>query len=124
MEGHGAVLLQEGPPQGPRQGPSHLHYYNIPFPTHNPASTDPSTLLPYSSPRPAPPPNPPLLCPQTLILKSPAHTARLKLLHELFPQARFVHISRNPYEIYQSTKKLFRDLLIQVTSPSNKSLPI
>lgn len=47
-----------------------------------------------------------------LILKSPAHTARLKLMHELFPDAKFVHISRNPYEIYQSTCKLFLDLLI------------
>ncbi|KAM3573477.1 hypothetical protein VYU27_004520, partial [Nannochloropsis oceanica] len=48
-----------------------------------------------------------------LILKSPAHTARLKLLHELFPEAKFIHISRNPFEVYQSTSKLFMDLLIQ-----------
>ncbi|EWM28507.1 hypothetical protein Naga_100058g18 [Nannochloropsis gaditana] len=48
-----------------------------------------------------------------LILKSPAHTARLKLLHELFPDAKFIHISRNPFEVYQSTSKLFMDLLIQ-----------
>ena len=54
---------------------------------------------------------------QRLILKSPAHTARVKILHELFPEAKFVHISRNPLEIYQSTQKLFLDLLIQVPSP-------
>ena len=46
--------------------------------------------------------------------QSPAHTARLKLMHELFPGAKFVHISRNPYEVYQSTQKLYADLLIQV----------
>lgn len=48
-----------------------------------------------------------------LISKSPSHTARVKLLRELFPGARFVHISRNPYEIYQSTHKLHEKLLYQ-----------
>ena len=32
-----------------------------------------------------------------LILKSPPHTARIKLLLELFPDARFVHIHRHPF---------------------------
>ena len=39
---------------------------------------------------------------RTLVLKSPAHTARIKLLLELFPDARFVHIHRNPFEVFQS----------------------
>ncbi|MEM7315814.1 MAG: sulfotransferase, partial [Planctomycetota bacterium] len=34
-----------------------------------------------------------------LVLKSPPHTARIRLLLELFPEARFVMIHRNPYEI-------------------------
>jgi len=37
-----------------------------------------------------------------LILKSPAHTARIRLLLELFPDARFVHIHRHPYEVFRS----------------------
>lgn len=37
-----------------------------------------------------------------LVLKSPAHTGRVATLLELFPQARFVHISRNPYQVVQS----------------------
>ena len=37
-----------------------------------------------------------------LILKSPAHTSRIKLLLETFPEARFVHIHRNPYRVFQS----------------------
>jgi len=37
-----------------------------------------------------------------LILKSPANTGRIRLLLELFPDARFVHIHRNPYEVFQS----------------------
>lgn len=38
-----------------------------------------------------------------LILKSPANTARIGLLLELFPDAKFVHIHRNPYEVFRST---------------------
>jgi hypothetical protein len=41
-----------------------------------------------------------------LVLKSPPHTARVRLLREIFPGAKFVHISRDPYEIYQSTKRV------------------
>jgi LPS sulfotransferase NodH len=41
-----------------------------------------------------------------LLFKSPQHTARLKLLREVFPDARFVHVHRNPYVVYQSTKRV------------------
>jgi hypothetical protein len=41
-----------------------------------------------------------------LIMKSPPHTGRIKLILEMFPDARFVHIHRNPYTVYQSTKHL------------------
>jgi omega-hydroxy-beta-dihydromenaquinone-9 sulfotransferase len=40
-------------------------------------------------------------CP--LVLKSPANTARIKLLLDLFPDAKFVHIHRNPYDVFRST---------------------
>jgi omega-hydroxy-beta-dihydromenaquinone-9 sulfotransferase len=43
-----------------------------------------------------------------LVLKSPGHTCRIKLLLELFPDARFVHIHRNPYDVFQSTLHLMR----------------
>ncbi len=39
---------------------------------------------------------------KTLALKSPGHTCRIKLLLEMFPDARFVHIHRNPYHVFQS----------------------
>jgi hypothetical protein len=39
-----------------------------------------------------------------LILKSPANTARIRMLLELFPDARFVHIHRNPYDVFQSIR--------------------
>lgn len=37
-----------------------------------------------------------------LVLKSPGHTARIKVLLDLFPEAKFVHIHRHPYEVFQS----------------------
>lgn len=45
-----------------------------------------------------------------LVLKSPAHTARLKLLTVLFPHARFIHIARNPLAVVPSTVRLWRAL--------------
>ncbi len=42
-----------------------------------------------------------------LVLKSPPHTGRIKLLLELFPQARFVHIHRDPFAVFQSTRALY-----------------
>ena len=42
-----------------------------------------------------------------LVLKSPLNTARIKQLLSLFPNARFVYISRNPVHVYASTKRLW-----------------
>jgi len=39
-----------------------------------------------------------------LLLKSPPHTGRIKLLLQMFPKAKFVHIHRDPYRVFQSTK--------------------
>lgn len=41
-----------------------------------------------------------------LVLKSPPNTGRIRLLLEMFPDARFVHIHRDPYVVYQSTRHL------------------
>ena len=45
-----------------------------------------------------------------LVLKSPPHTARVRLLAELFPDARFVHIVRNPMRVFPSTMWLWQSL--------------
>ena len=43
-----------------------------------------------------------------LVLKSPPHTARIRLLLGLFPDARFVHIHRDPYAVFRSTRHMIR----------------
>ena len=44
---------------------------------------------------------------RVLLLKNPAHSARIDLLLEMYPQARFIHIHRHPIEVYRSTRHLF-----------------
>jgi len=46
-----------------------------------------------------------------LVLKSPPHTARVRVLLEMFPDARFVHIVRDPYVVFSSTVKLWKSLI-------------
>ncbi|HRE83192.1 MAG TPA: sulfotransferase, partial [Opitutaceae bacterium] len=46
-----------------------------------------------------------------LLLKSPPNTARVRMLLDLFPRARFVHIHRDPYTVYQSQLKFYDTVL-------------
>ena len=43
-------------------------------------------------------------CRKPLVLKSPHHTGRIRRLLEVFPDARFVHIHRNPDVVFQSAR--------------------
>lgn len=40
------------------------------------------------------------------ILKSPPNTGRIQMLLDVFPDARFIHIHRDPYAVYPSTRHL------------------
>ncbi|HEX6846015.1 MAG TPA: sulfotransferase [Chitinophagaceae bacterium] len=46
-----------------------------------------------------------------LLLKSPPNTARIKLLLQIFPDAKFIYINRSPVEIYYSHHKLWEQCL-------------
>jgi omega-hydroxy-beta-dihydromenaquinone-9 sulfotransferase len=48
-----------------------------------------------------------LKCNRPLVLKSPPHTARIRILLDLFPGARFVHVHRDPYTVFQSCRHYF-----------------
>jgi hypothetical protein len=43
-----------------------------------------------------------------LVIKNCADSARIKALLELFPDAKFIHIYRNPYNIFRSTQHLHK----------------
>jgi hypothetical protein len=46
-----------------------------------------------------------------LVLKSPTNTGRIPVLREMFPEARFIHIHRNPYRVFQSIESAARKIL-------------
>jgi len=46
-----------------------------------------------------------------LLLKNPANTTRIKALLDIFPDAYFIHIYRNPYKVYLSTIKMRNKVL-------------
>jgi hypothetical protein len=62
--------------------------------------------------------------PKRIILKGPAHTCRIKVLLDLFPEARFVHIVRDPYVVFPSTVHFWKSLyyLQGLQNPTYKNL--
>jgi hypothetical protein len=46
-----------------------------------------------------------------LVLKNPHNTGRVKELLELFPDARFILLHRNPYKVYLSTYHLYKRMV-------------
>ncbi len=58
------------------------------------------------------------------ISKNPPHTGRVRLLLEMFPDARFIHIYRNPVTVFISTKKLVESTLpaVQFQDISNDEM--
>lgn len=59
-----------------------------------------------------------------ILLKSPTHTAKVKLLLEVFPNAQFVYVHREPMRLFLSTAKLFEIFVLKndVTNISNVEL--
>ncbi len=56
--------------------------------------------------------------------KNPPHTARIKVLLEMFPNAKFIHIHRNPVIVFLSTQHFFRTMLpnLQLQHMSSEKL--
>ena len=51
-----------------------------------------------------------------LILKSPPNTERISLLLQMFPQAKFIYIYRNPYHLYYSIQNMWRRAILNFYS--------
>ena len=48
---------------------------------------------------------------QRFLSKNPANTARIPLLLEMYPEARFIHIYRNPVDVILSTRHFFSHMM-------------
>lgn len=48
-----------------------------------------------------------------LLIKNPVYTARLAMLAEMFPSAKFIHIHRNPYDVFVSMRNFYRKLFAE-----------
>ncbi len=48
-----------------------------------------------------------------MLIKNPVYTARLSMLREMMPEAKYIHISRNPYDIFVSMRNFYTKLFAQ-----------
>jgi len=48
-----------------------------------------------------------LLNNKTILIKNPFHSFRIKTLNEIFPNARYIHIIRNPHKVVPSTIRMW-----------------
>jgi len=56
---------------------------------------------------------------KTILIKNPFHSLRINTLTEIFPNARYVHIVRNPYSVVPSTQRMW-DIVGTQNSMNNK----
>ena len=59
-----------------------------------------------------------------LLLKNPGYTAQIGAIRALWPNARFVHIYRNPYVVFESTRRALRTVLRELALQSHAHIPI
>jgi omega-hydroxy-beta-dihydromenaquinone-9 sulfotransferase len=51
-----------------------------------------------------------------LVLKSPPNTERISMLVEMFPEAKFIYIYRNPFHMYYSVKNMWQRAILKLYS--------
>lgn len=48
---------------------------------------------------------------QQFLSKNPPHTGRIKTLLEMFPNAKFIYLKRNPYTVFESSRSFFTNTI-------------
>ncbi|MEL6778375.1 MAG: sulfotransferase, partial [Cyanobacteria bacterium J06597_16] len=59
-----------------------------------------------------------------LLIKNPVYTARIAQLRRLWPNAKFIHIYRNPYTVFQSTENFYHKLFPEMALQPFDQVPI
>ena len=59
-----------------------------------------------------------------LLIKNPVYTARIQKLRTIWPHAKFIHIYRNPYVVFQSTLNFYTKLFQELALQPFKQVPI
>lgn len=59
-----------------------------------------------------------------LLIKNPVYTAHISRLRQLWPDAKFIHIYRNPYIVFPSTQHFFTRLLPELALQDCPDLPL
>lgn len=56
--------------------------------------------------------------------KNPPHTGRVKTLVEMFPNAKFIYLKRNPYTVFESTRSFFTNTIqpLRLQNISNEQI--
>jgi len=59
-----------------------------------------------------------------LLLKNPVYTGQIRKLRQIWPQAKFIHIYRNPYVVFRSTHHFFSRILPELALQNYEDLPL
>ena len=59
-----------------------------------------------------------------LLIKNPVYTGQIRKLRQIWPQAKFIHIYRNPYVVFRSTHHFFSQLLPELALQNYEDLPL
>jgi len=56
--------------------------------------------------------------------KNPPHTGRIRTLLEMFPNAKFIYLKRNPYTVFESTRSFFTNTIqpLRLQNISNEEI--
>lgn len=63
---------------------------------------------------------------ERFLSKNPPNTGRIKTLLEMFPEAKFIFIHRNPIEVFLSTQNFYKKMLppLQLQDISNEEIDV
>lgn len=59
-----------------------------------------------------------------LLIKNPVYTGRVARLRSLLPGAKFIHVYRNPYVVFQSTRHFYRALFRELALQDWREAPV